>query len=310
MPIPSASQYTQTRRIQSDIAGKYSQSAVKLRAPNMYSSYSPFYAIPRLPVNALLSNKFISPSTQQDNGGGNTDLPPEWLLFDPNDPLSYDPANPTTFSNIGTYGAYSGTLSSTSNVQYLTGTNTSRKILYFNGLGRITFGAFDFGSSFTLTSWVRPLAKININAILATGPANANTEGFKFGWNTWTPTGDQNNSLIFENGGVGGANWGSVYTAQNTVTLNAWQHLAVVYDDTTDTARIFKNGVEIAGVGGNATSEIDLSSTSLSIGSYVGGGYTMKAELGLLKVFNSVLTDAEVAGDYNNTKASFGILNI
>jgi hypothetical protein len=84
----------------------------------------------------------------------------------------------------------------------------------------------------------------------------------------------------------------------------------MVYDDTLDTARVFKNGVEIAGVGGNATSDIDLNRTSFSIGSYDGGGFRMKAELGLLKVFDTVLTDEEVAGDFTNTKASFGFLSI
>ena len=277
----------------------------------MYSSYTPFYQIPSTPINFLRSNKFtVSESTPAPPPDPPSDLPAEWLLFDPDDPASYDPNAPTALSNIGSYGTYNGTLSSTNNVKYQTGTGISRNILYFNGSGRVTFGAFDFIDSFTITTWVRPLAKVNINAIIATGPANVGTEGFKFGWNTWNSPGDQNNRVIFENGGVGGADWGGVNTAVDSITLNAWQHLTVVYDDPNNTARIFKNGVDITGTGGNTTSEIDLSSTSLSIGSYIGGSYNMKAELGLLKVFNTILTDEQIALDYNSTKASFGILNI
>lgn len=313
MPTPSASQFTQLRRLQSEINSRHSESALKLRAPGFYSSYTPFYRIGSTPINFLRSNKFTVSETIPDpvpDPEPPVELPAEWLLFDPDNITSYDPDTPDVLSNIGSYGDYVGTLSSTSNVQYLTGTNTSRKVLYFNGFGRITFGAFDFVDSFTITTWIRPLANVNINAIIATGPANVGTEGFKFTWNSYASPGDQNNSIVLENGGVGGVGWQAPATAPDTITLNAWQHLALVYDNSDNTAYIYKNGVDIPFLSGNSTSEIDLSSSSVSIGSYVGGTFRMKAELGLLKVFNSVLTAEEVAGDYNNTKASFGILNI
>jgi hypothetical protein len=44
-----------------------------------------------------------------------------------------------------------------------------------------------------------------------------------------------------------------------------------------------------------------------NIDAYMGGSYTMKAQLGLIKVYNSALTASQVYYDFTADRVSFGV---
>ena len=242
--------------------------------------------------DTLISNGIaITPS--------NDAVPAAWLLFDPNDTSSYSGSGPV--NNIGSYGALSGTIAGS--VGYITGTGISTKVFNFAG-GYINFGQLNFTSTFTITAWLYPTAKASINAILTNGFANVNTAGFKFGWNTWSTS---DGRLIFESGDGTSGNWQVPYTVANTVNMNTWQHLSVIFDRVNSVSIFLVNGLPVNVGSIRTANNVSINQANFNIGAYLGGSYTMQAQLGLLKVFNSCLTASQVLADFNATRSVFGV---
>jgi hypothetical protein len=229
----------------------------------------------------------------------NEALPAAWLLFDPNNTSSYSGSGPV--NNIGSYGALSGTISGS--VGYITGTNTANKVFNFAG-GYISFGQLNFTSTFTITAWLYPTAKASINAILTNGFANVNTAGFKFGWNSWD-TSDRR--ILFESGDGTSGNWQVPSTVVNTITMNSWQHVSVIFDRVNSVSIFLVNGIPVNVSGITTATNVSINQANFNIGAYLGGSYTMQAQLGLLKVFNSCLTASQVLADFNTTRSVFGV---
>jgi hypothetical protein len=231
-----------------------------------------------------------------------TPTPDAWLHYDPNNVTTYSGSG-TAVNNIGAYGAMTGT--STGNLAWITGTGITRKVFNLTG-GYIAFGAINFGDAFTIAAWVRPTQKASINAIITNGFPNAFSSGFKFGWNSWQTT---NKNLLFENGsGLQGAgNWTVPSSVPNTIVFGEWQHVACVYDRIGKTVVFMRNGSPVDTADITTALNATVSSNNFNIGAYLGGSYTMLAELGELKVFNSTLSAYQVAQEFNATKASFGI---
>jgi hypothetical protein len=202
---------------------------------------------------------------------------------------------------VWSYGALAGT---STNITYITGTGISRKVFYFPGTASIGFGAFNFTSTFTVCAWVRPVIKANINCLISNGPANANTPGFKLNWNNYATT---NEAMFFETGNSAGSNWTVDGTPDNVITLNVWQHLTYVFDNPSNVGVTFVNGLPVASGLAAIAANTEVSRPAFRIGSYTLNNFNMKAELGYLKVFNSVLDAGQILADYDNSKASFGL---
>jgi len=281
-----------------------------MNAGSTYTSFNPSDTVPPNAITGLTNGTPISVQFRSYNGGGPStisnsltatpsepDLPEPWLLFDPNDSTSYSGSG--TLNNIGSFGALSGTVNGA--VTYITGTGISGKVLNFNG-GYVSFPSFNFGSAFTISAWVNPSAKFSINGILTNGFANANTAGFKFGWNGWQTS---NYIMLFENGDGTPGNWYVPSSLINTVIPGVWQMLTVIFDRTARTAIFLRNGVPV-GVYDITTASNMTVTGAFNIGAYMGGSYTMKAQLGLLKVYNSALTASQVYDDFVAEGTSFG----
>lgn len=247
--------------------------------------------------SSVISNQ-LPPVTPANNS-----VPAAWLLFDPANPSSYSGSG-ATVSNVGSYGALNGTKNV--NVLYVDGTGLSptRKVFDFSGTNghNITFGAFNFGTTITISAWVYPRLQSSINGILTNTGANIATAGFKVGWNSWMST---DKRMLFE-GGNGAA--GNVPTSvDNTVVMNEWQYLTYAFDQVNQRIIMYRNGVPVDTAVISTVAGVTTSTTNFNIGSYVGGLYAMDAQLGLLKVFNSILDASQVLADFNATKATFGL---
>jgi hypothetical protein len=279
-------------------------------AGSSYTSFSPPDIVSPNAITDVANGSPITVQFRSYNGGGSSTIsnsltatpsqpavPAAWLVFDPNNATSYSGSGP--LNNIGTFGPLSGTV--TGAVTYVTGTGITGKVLNFNG-GYVAFPTFNFGSAFTISAWVNPSAKFSINGLLTNGFANANTAGFKFGWNGWQTT---NYSMLFENGDGTAGNWYVPSSLINTVTPGVWQMLTVIFDRVGRTSLFLRNGVPV-GVYGITTASNMTVTGAFNIGAYMGGTYTMKAELGLLKVYNSALTASQVYDDFLAGTTSFG----
>lgn len=277
-----------------------------------YTEFSPIDTDSPNTIPGLTNGTPVTLNFRAYNGGGvgtisnslsvtpsQPSVPTEWLLFDPNNTSSYSGLG-STVSNIGSFGALNGTI--TGAVTHATGTGISGKIFNFNG-GHIAFPSFTFTSAFTISAWVKPSAKFSINTILANGFPNVNTAGFKFTWNSWQSS---DGRLAFESGDGNPGNWYVPSASPNTVLMDQWQMLTVIFDRAGRSALFLVNGVPVSV--GSITTAADVTITGqFNIGAYRGGTYSMKAELGLLKVFNSNLTASQVYDDFMATKAPFGL---
>jgi len=244
---------------------------------------------------SLISNGLsITPS--------NPSVPAAWLLIDPNDSSCYSGTG-TTVNNIGSFGALAGTI--VAPLTYITGTGITNKVFNFTG-GRIGFGSFNFGANFTITAWIYPTAKNNINTIISNGPTNPGTPGFKFNWNSYDLNG-ADKRLFFESGDGSLGNWKLPGTVPNIVVMNSWQQVAVIFDRTLNIAVFLVNGMPVNVSDISTATNVDVNRASFNIGAYTPSGFPMQAQLGLLKVFNSSLTASQVLADFTNTRSVFGV---
>jgi len=234
----------------------------------------------------------------------NTALPSPTLYYDPNESSSF-PGSGTSLFNIGTYGANTGLIELS--VPWITGTGISRKVFNFIGAptgGYITFNpGGNFGANFTISAWIRPSSTSYSNGIIANGPVGNNQPGFKFAFNN-TSTSD--GALIFESGNSSGSSWATSSSVTNTITVNTWQHVSVIFNQTTRSALFLLNGNPVGMTDITTATSVD-TNRIFAIGCYINGTNRMIGQLGYIKVFNSSLTATQVLADYNNTRVSFGL---
>jgi hypothetical protein len=263
--------------------------------PNLTNNIS--YTIQLRGINSAGTSAFSNSLTATPSI---TSTPTAWLYYDPNNSGSYSGSG-TSVNNIGSYGAMSGTIGGT--LSWITGTNISRKVFNMTG-GNIQFGNLNFGNAFTISAWIRPSSKYSINAIITNGLPNVNTAGFKFGWHSWQ---SENKRLLFENGSGNTGEWNVPTSADNTIVYQEWQHVACIFDRIGRTVLFMRNGIPVSTYDITTAPNVDVNNPTFYIGSYVGGSFSMNAELGMLKVYNSVLTAYQVAEDFNANRAEFGI---
>jgi hypothetical protein len=95
----------------------------------------------------------------------------------------------------------------------------------------------------------------------------------------------------------------SQYTSTNTMTVNRWNHVIGT----------FKSGQRITYVNGTSRTSDSLVYTlntnqgAQFIGSYNSGGYYYNGEIAIVKVYNRVLSAAEVKQNYNKYKTRFNL---
>lgn len=123
-----------------------------------------------------------------------------------------------------------------------------------------------------------------------------------------TPT--QTASFFFAQAGAAGNHRLSRCSADNSITLNEWQHIAVTWDGATTGAnntgvRLYKNGVEVSYTTTSAAGVDSLGSDAsldLIIGNRPAGDRTFDGKIDEVRLYNRVLSPDEIAALYNQSR--------
>ena len=206
--------------------------------------------------------------------------------------------DPNTYSGSGNViDSTSGISGTPSNVTFSSSTNCG--IFTFSGASKITFPTTNFGSQFSVSAWIKPSAKFSINTLIATAGSGLSTNGFKLGWNEWQTS---SLKLLAENGN--GTSGTATISSNAAVVNDTWQHLVFTIDVSTRAIKMYKDGV-LLNNDGTLLSSNPTMNASFFIGAMTDSSYYMKSDLGIMKIYSTVLTDAEVTADYNSTSARY-----
>ena len=213
--------------------------------------------------------------------------------------ITIDPGNSNSYSGSGNSvidltSGVSGTLSS---VSY---DSANCGVFNFSGTGKIEFPSTNFGSQFSISAWVKPTGDAySIQTLLSNAGANTNTNGFKVYWNTWN---SYDHKMLIEHGN--GSTGGATLSSSAPIAIDSWQHLVYTFNTSTRAITMYRNGSLVANDGTLLTSGIS-TNQSWWLGSIGGNSYYMNARLGVVKIYSTVLSSAEVTSDYNSTSARY-----
>jgi arylsulfatase A-like enzyme len=130
-----------------------------------------------------------------------------------------------------------------------------------------------------------------------------NTNGTSFGWSIENSTVGPNPgspTIFFRHGG------GNFQYTGQAVTLNQWNHVAIVVPDgatQTNQVMLYLNGVAVSGVQGSQSARtLNTSSTAVALGGDAPGASNsnLDGRLDDVQIYNTALTPAEVTSLYNN----------
>jgi len=93
-------------------------------------------------------------------------------------------------------------------------------------------------------------------------------------------------------------------TSSGQVSFGSWQHIAMRYRSSDDTATIFKNGTQIAQ--GNQGPLLSSVNRVVAIGQWVNDEY-WKGSMGAMYAYQNAQTDAQILSNYNALKSRYGL---
>ncbi len=222
------------------------------------------------------------------------------LYYDAGNTSSY-PGTGTVLYNIGTDGAATGTQGTISGVVYESA--IADGVFNFDGgADKITFGQYDFGDDFTVTAWVYPRSEYSINALLTNAGANTSTNGFKLGWNNWNT---QNGRMNLEAGN--GSAGGTVTTSSTVITEDSWQFLTYKINRGSQSYNFYVNGVNGGTNGILLPNNFSVNNVNWWLGAIGGNSYYMDANVGEIRVYKTLRSDADITAEFNGTKSRYGL---
>lgn len=163
---------------------------------------------------------------------------------------------------------------------------------------QVPFDAALNPTSFTLTAWVNPADTANWNSVVTSREDNGTSvNGFILynspdnQWDFWT------------GGGGGPGEWGRT-TGPNGV-LNEWTHLAISYDETTDTKVLWVNGENAAestgqGYSPNGTTPADARPFNIGAGEDFGTNFFFSGLIDDVGLYDAALSQAEIQSIQTN----------
>jgi hypothetical protein len=203
------------------------------------------------------------------------------------------------------------------------GTGTTLYDLSGNGLNGTTF-VITYTNPYFAYNGTTSQVTIADNALLEPGSGDwtmeawvylSNSSGSKVVLGKFDPGGaaqDVSYSIRISGAGIYaqiGNGSGVVDTSPYTLTLNTWTQVTYVWKNVaTNSLEAYINGVSVGSVAHSFSSILNTSS-NLYIGSYNGGEYSQpfNGRIGIVRLYNTSLTAAQVLQNYNANKATYGL---
>jgi len=214
--------------------------------------------------------------------------------------LIFDPRNPII--SIGNYISVIDNYIGTATGATLAGTGYTVGISFSALTDKINFtdiSNLNISSNISVMGWIYPRS-------FGGGSSGRIYDKFKTtfpqsGYALWIDNSVGTNSISY---GTGWAISTTIGRLNNQVDLNTWQHFAAVHSGTTVT--FYKNGSSI-GSSGSITAPTSASGVAACIGNNSGGTNNFDGTLGAVRVYNRVLSAAEILQIYNSTKSKYGL---
>ena len=108
--------------------------------------------------------------------------------------------------------------------------------------------------------------------------------------------------LIFRNGSIHQGHYGSDANI-GSVTTNSWWHIVFTFDKATGATKMYKNGVD---QGNSGTIGSYIGTSNIHLGQAYGNSGYFQGKGAVYKMYNRVLSSAEVTTNYNALKNRFG----
>ena len=210
--------------------------------------------------------------------------------------------DPNTYSGSGNViDSTSGLTGTPTNLTHLASTNCG--VFSFAANGNIAFPQTNFGSQFSISAWVKPNASgSSIQTIISNAGANLATNGFKAYWNSWQTT---DRKMILENGN--GSSGDATASTAAVVTNDEWQHLVYTFNTSTRAITMYRNGSLVSTTANQLVSPGPNTNQAWWLGTLGGYYYNLYGQLGVVKIYSTVLTSSEVTADYNSTSARYTV---
>jgi hypothetical protein len=142
-----------------------------------------------------------------------------------------------------------------------------------------------YNANYTMEAWVYP-------TILTSDRTMFGTDQTAF---------RQGLHLVFRGGGIYQGHFASDFQA-GTVTVNNWYQIVYTFNASNGACQIFKNGVSQ----GTGTIQSFIGTTNILIARWA-GTYNFQGNGSIYRIYNRVLTQAEVTQNYNAQKGRFGL---
>ena len=223
------------------------------------------------------------------------------LNFDAGDPQSY--SGGTTWKDTA-----SGISAVLQNMEADDFNSSNGGYLEFDGTDEFAIVAQSGGwsmqgwAALTMETWIN-VAGNRWHRILYENQNQASTYGYRVATDLYNA-----NSAFWLHAGS------SVAVQQSIVSLDTWFQYVCRWDGTT--MNVYKNGVKVGGSGTSNSGTIQSSSGSKggvaiaagwnSVNGLQSASETLYGKMGLLRVYQGALSDAEILDNYNKTKARFG----
>ena len=153
---------------------------------------------------------------------------------------------------------------------------------------------------YTLEAWVYPTRNPGVNNWTGIFDRESNPGSGRDGYNLYFLGSATTDTFFTTERFVAGTNSSTSVTLNQSVSVNAWQHIVATYDGTTLT--LYRNG---SSVGTPVTTTENITNTSKSLTLGVRGGQYFGGNISNSKIYNRALSAAEIQQNYLATKSRY-----
>ncbi len=158
-------------------------------------------------------------------------------------------------------------------------------------------------ANISISCWVQSPQLTTANCVISkTQVGTATGEQYIIGYDL---NGKANFQIKRNSSCVAGSNWQYLYTNNNAITNDVWQHLVCTYDGTT--MKFYKNGILIQSYLPTAGSIDNCPGGTLNIGRYWQNQYHFNGKIDDIGIWNRALTQQEITDLYNQNQCATNV---